>query len=108
MESITKERAQAILELFKLGKDETMVFEEDGYDYMHTIIVGNEFKRMEKEIYEKIGECKNESEFLKKIKSKLLDSKNVIDAVIKRNFADCDDYIDFKTLKNKYTCVVDS
>ena len=98
---ITKERAQRILDLFRIGKDETMIFEEDCYDYEDTLVVGEEFRRLEKEIKEKIGDCKNELELSKKLESKILNPREVIDVVIKRRFTDYDGYATFLTLKKE-------
>jgi hypothetical protein len=99
MEALTKERASRILNLLEKGKDESMIF-KDGFDYEHTLVVGEEFHRLEGEIEKNIGVCKSESELVGKLESDLLNPREVIKAVIQRKFSDYDGYATFKLLKN--------
>ena len=95
LEPLTKERAQAILDLFKIGKDESMVF-ADGYDYYHTLIVGEEFRGLEKEIIEKTPNCKTESELVKQLNCKWLNPREAVETVMRRSMEDYINFNDFK------------
>lgn len=100
-EPLTSERANNILGLFEIGKDESMVFVEDGYDYLHTILVGDEFNRLRGEIEEKVKTAKSEKELLGLVKSDMLDVKKVLSVVKRRAFPE-EYFVTFQMLKNEW------
>lgn len=98
MEPLTKTRAQNILSLFRLGKDETAIF-EDGFDYLHVNEVGLEFARLREEIRRKIKSC-NEVELLQELKSDILSPQEVLNTVIELTFIEEDNFATFNMLKD--------
>ena len=96
---LTKVRAQNIFSLFRIGKDETMIFEEDGFDYLQVNEVGQEYRRLRDEIMRLARRCRDEKELAGKLKSEFLNPQEVVRAVIENEFAE-EDFKTFKMLKD--------